>query len=96
MKRKLVFIIPALALIGFLLIKPPAIGSEDKTVVVTPTSTSTPIPNPKLRDFDDEGREPAHFGDEDDEHHGRHHDDRGDHHEDGEDDLEKDSDHQDD
>lgn len=102
MKRRLVFIIPILAIIGFLLIKPPAIGSERKTVVVTPTSTSTPIPEPKLRDFDDEGKEPAHFGDDDNDHgrkhHGdneddRDHEDHGDHEDEG---LEEDSKHKDD
>lgn len=77
MKSKLIFIIPALALVGFLAIKPPAIGSEKKDVVITPTSTSAPVTQPKLRDFDDDGNGPRHFGDDDDDHedreHGRHH-----------------------
>ena len=64
MKKKLVFVIPALLLIGFLAIKPPAVGSENKEqVIVTPTSTttSTPLPKPQLRDFDDDGNGPEHF-----------------------------------
>lgn len=66
MKQKLVFIVPIFALLGFLAIKPPAIGSEQKSVVVTPTSTSTPLSQPKLRDFDDDGNGPRHFGDDED------------------------------
>ena len=99
MKKKLVFIIPALALIGFLAIKPPAIGSQNKeTVIVTPTSTttSTPIPKPQLRDFDDDGNGPEHFphkeGDEDGDlggHHDKHH---GDDFEGQNDDLDEDGD----
>ena len=45
MKKKLVFIIPALLLLGFLAIKPPAIGSEKGDVIVTPeaiTSKASP------------------------------------------------------
>ena len=62
MKKRLVFIIPILILLGFLAIKPPAIGSEKKEVVVTPTSTttSTPTAKPNLRDFGDDGSGPAH------------------------------------
>ena len=65
MKKRLKFIIPILILLGFLAVKPPAIGSEKKQVVVTPTSTttSTPLAKPNLRDFGDDGREPAHHGD---------------------------------
>ena len=75
MKRKLIFLIPALLLFGFLAIKPPAIGSDTEQVVVTPTSTTTALPKPKLRDFDDEGHGPKHFRDHDrddrDDHEGR-------------------------
>ena len=62
MKKRLVFIIPLLVLLGFLVIKPPAIGSETKQVVVTPTSTttSTPTSKPNLRDFGDDGQGPQH------------------------------------
>lgn len=62
MKKRLVFIIPILLLLGFLAIKPPAIGSETKQVVVTPTSTttSTPVAKPNLRDFGDDGQGPKH------------------------------------
>lgn len=90
MKKKLIFIIPILALLGFLAIKPPAVGSEKKQVVITPTSTSTPLSKPNLRDFGDDGRGPAHrdfdgdgrtpppHGDDeglfDDHHYGRHDD----------------------
>ena len=52
MKKKLVFIIPALLLLGFLAIKPPAIGSEKGDVIVTPEATVTPSTKPKLRDFE--------------------------------------------
>ena len=88
MKKKLVFILPALLLLGFLAIKPPAIGSEKGDVIVTPEATVTPSTKPKLRDFDDEGKRPDHFddhigghtgddfGDDDGGHHDRpHHDD---------------------
>ena len=60
MKKRLIFIIPLLILLGFLAIKPPALGSEKKQVVVTPTSTSTPLSKPNLRDFGDDGKGPAH------------------------------------
>lgn len=60
MKRRLAFIVPALLLLGFLAIKPPAIGSQSETVVVTPTSTTTQASKPHLRDFDDDGNEPEH------------------------------------
>ena len=62
MKKRLVFIIPILILLGFLAFKPPAIGSETKQVVVTPTSTTTsaPIAKPNLRDFGDDGEGPTH------------------------------------
>ena len=70
MKKRLIFIIPILILLGFLAVKPPAIGSEKKQVVVTPTSTttSTPLAKPNLRDFGDDGSGPAHrgFGDDGD------------------------------
>ena len=69
MKKKLLFIIPAALLIGFLLIKPPAIGKEKGDVIVTPQTTITPSAKPNLRDFDDEGRRPEHFED-----HARNHD----------------------
>ena len=94
MKKKLIFIIPILALLGFLAIKPPAIGSEKKNLVVTPSSTSTPLSQPKLRDFDDDGNGPAHFGDRDDKgERGEHGDDRyRDRHRDGEDSHEGDDD----
>ena len=61
MKTKLIFIIPTLLLLGFLAIKPPAIGNESNQVVVTPTSTATKPSQPLLRDFDDDGREPPHL-----------------------------------
>lgn len=60
MKKRLIFIIPLLILLGFLAIKPPALGSERKQVIVTPTSTSTPLSKPNLRDFGDDGNGPAH------------------------------------
>ena len=102
MRRKLALILPAILLLGFLAIKPPAIGSETNQVVVTPEATITPTPKPQLRDFDDEGNEPEHYGDRhhgddhedqygnDDENEDDHGDDHGDHHEDDE--LEEDSD----
>ncbi|MBU3646428.1 MAG: hypothetical protein FGM49_06450 [Candidatus Nanopelagicaceae bacterium] len=79
MKKKLIFIVPILALIGFLAIKPPAIGSETGKVVVTPEATITPGVQPHIRDFDDDGNGPRHEdydddGDEGDNHHERHHD----------------------
>ncbi|MFM1967551.1 MAG: hypothetical protein RL590_408 [Actinomycetota bacterium] len=96
MKKRLVFVIPALLLIGFLAIKPPAIGKEQGDVVVTPEATYTPAAKPHLRDFDDEGNEPAHFDEredrehhddyEDEDHEGReHHDDHDDEYESDED-----------
>ena len=63
MKKKLLFIVPAALLIGFLAIKPPAIGKEKGAVIVTPQTTITPSAKPNLRDFDHEGREPEHFND---------------------------------
>ena len=86
MKKKLVFIIPALLLLGFLAIKPPAIGSEKGDVIVTPEATVTPSTKPKLSDFDDEGKRPDHFddhignhfGDDDGGHHHRPHHDEND------------------
>ena len=78
MKKKLVFIIPALLLLGFLAIKPPAIGSEKGDVIVTPEATVTPATKPQLRDFDDEGKRPDHFedhfGDDGGDHPRPHHD----------------------
>lgn len=79
MKKKLIFIVPILALVGFLAIKPPAIGSETGKVVVTPEATITPGVQPHVRDFDDDGHGPRHEdydddGDEGDDHHERHHD----------------------
>jgi hypothetical protein len=76
MKKRLVFIIPALLLLGFLAFKPPAIGSEKGNVIVTPEATVTPSTKPKLRDFDDEGKRPDHFEDhfdDDDSDHPRPH-----------------------
>lgn len=55
MKSKLVFVLPTLLLVGFLAIKPPAIGNTQNQPVVTPTSTTTPDEKPNLRDFDDDG-----------------------------------------
>lgn len=63
MKRKLIFLIPVTLLLGFLALKPPAIGSEKGEVIVTPEATVTPSSKPKLRDFDDDGTEPEHFED---------------------------------
>lgn len=60
MKRKLIFIIPIIALLGFLAIKPPAVGQQKEEVIVTPEATITSVPKPHIRDFDDEGREPRH------------------------------------
>ena len=93
MKKKLIFIIPALALLGFLLIKPPAVGSEQKQVVVTPTSTTTatPVAKPNLRDFDNDGNGPDHHDDMDD-HHGLFGDDHHDGLHDGHDDDHHDDD----
>ena len=55
MKSKLVFVFPTLLLVGFLAIKPPAIGKTQNQPVITPTSTTTPDQKPNLRDFDDDG-----------------------------------------
>ena len=89
MKKKLIFVVPILALVGFLAIKPPAIGSETGKVVVTPEATITPGVQPHIRDFDDDGHGPRHEDydddgdvrkphnedkDEADDHHERHHD----------------------
>ena len=63
MKRRLLFIIPAVLLLGFLALKPPAIGSEKGDVIVTPEATVTPSAKPQLRDFDNDGRGPEHFDD---------------------------------
>ncbi len=96
MKKKLVFIIPALLLLGFLAIKPPAIGSEKGDVIVTPEATVTPSTKPKLRDFDDEGKRPDHFDDHIGGHTGDHFgDDDGNHdrpHHEDHDELDEDSD----
>ena len=69
MKSKLIFIIPSFALIGFLAIKPPAIGNSIGEVIVTPDATITPAAQPNLRDFDDEGHGPDHedYDDDDDD-----------------------------
>lgn len=63
------FILPSLALIGFLAIKPPAIGNQTGAVIVTPDATITPAAQPNLRDFDDEGNGPDHddYDDDDDD-----------------------------
>ena len=68
MKSKIIFILPSLALIGFLSIKPPAIGSSSGEVIVTPNATITPAAQPNLRDFDDDGNGPDHedYDDDDD------------------------------
>ena len=63
MKRKLIFLIPVALLLGFLALKPPAIGSEKGEVIVTPEATVTPSVKPQWRDFDDDGVEPEHFDD---------------------------------
>lgn len=63
MKQKLIFLIPAILLLGFLAFKPPAIGSEKGDVIVTPEATVTPSTKPQLRDFDGDGDEPEHFED---------------------------------
>ena len=91
MKKRLVFLVPALLLIGFLAIKPPAIGKEQGDVVVTPEVTYTPAAKPHLRDFDDEGNEPAHF----DEHEGREPHEGREHHDDHDDEYESDEDSED-
>ena len=101
MKRKLVFLIPVALLLGFLALKPPAIGSEKGEVIVTPEATVTPSVKPQLRDFDDDGVGPEHFEDhrkhEQGENRKPHHGEDG---EDGEDDhhrdLEEDSHDEDD
>ena len=49
-----------MALVGFLAIKPPAIGGQTGEVIVTPDATITPAAQPNLRDFDDEGNGPDH------------------------------------
>jgi hypothetical protein len=86
-KKKLAFLIPITLLLGFLAVKPPAIGSEKGDVIVTPEATVTPSTKPQLRDFDEDGVEPEHFDD-----HRKH--DGFEHHDD--DDLDKDSRHEDD
>lgn len=98
MKRKLIFLIPVALLLGFLAIKPPAIGSEKGEVIVTPEATVTPSNKPKLRDFDDDGTEPEHFEDhrkhEESEHHksGELDDGEDDHHEEDHHDGDRESD----
>lgn len=69
MKSKLIFILPGLALVGFLAIKPPVIGSQTGEVIVTPDATITPAAQPNLRDFDDDGKGPDHddYDDDDDD-----------------------------
>jgi hypothetical protein len=69
MKSKFIFILPSLALIGFLAIKPPAIGNSTGEVIVTPDATITPAAQPNLRDFDDDGNGPEHddYDDDDDD-----------------------------
>lgn len=62
MRKKFAFLI-SIALLGFLALKPPAIGSEKGQVIVTPEVTVTPSTKPHLRDFDDEGDGPKHFED---------------------------------
>ena len=98
MRKKLTFLIPIALLLGFLALKPPAIGSEKGEVIVTPEATVTPSLKPQLRDFDEDGVEPDHFED-----HRKHREDG--HHEDGDgehgrdhhdDDLDEDSSHEDD
>ena len=95
MKRRLLFIIPAVLLLGFLALKPPAIGSEKGDVIVTPEATVTPSTKPQLRDFDNDGRGPEHFDDhmrDDDRDHKRpphdslHNEDGDNHHDDSEED----------
>ena len=85
MKKKLLFIVPILALVGFLAIKPPAIGSETGKVVVTPEATITPGVQPHIRDFDDDGNGPRHEDYDVDgdfrKHHNEDGDEDGDHHE---------------
>lgn len=87
MKKKLLFIVPILALVGFLAIKPPAIGSETGKVVVTPEATITPGVQPHIRDFDDDGHGPRHEDYDDDGDFRKHNndddgsDEDGDHHE---------------
>ena len=103
MKSKLIFIIPIFALLGFLAIKPPAVGQQKEEVIVTPEATITSVPKPHIRDFDDEGGEPRHHEesginedeeyeyDEDDEE-GEHHEDHGSHHDDDDDESDEDDD----
>ena len=85
MKKKLIFVVPILALVGFLAIKPPAIGSETGKVVVTPEATITPGVQPHIRDFDDDGHGPRHEDYDDDgdfrKHHDEDRDEADDHHE---------------
>ena len=85
MKKKMIFIVPILALVGFLAIKPPAIGSETGKVVVTPEATITPGVQPHIRDFDDDGHGPRHEDYDDDgdfrKHHDEDRDEADDHHE---------------
>ena len=87
MKKKMIFIVPILALVGFLAIKPPAIGSETGKVVVTPEATITPGVQPHIRDFDDDGNGPRHEDYDDDndgdfrKHHDEDRDEADDHHE---------------
>ena len=96
MKKKLIFIVPILALVGFLAIKPPAIGSETGKVVVTPEATITPGVQPHIRDFDDDGNGPRHEDYDDDgdfrKHHNEDGDEDGDHHEKHDDEHESDED----
>ena len=101
MKRRISFLIPIALLLGFLALKPPAIGSEKGEVIVTPEATVTPLTKPQLRDFDDEGTEPEHFEDhrkgEEADHQGlSHHDEDGEEHKDHHHDDEEDFDEEDD
>ncbi|MFM8752310.1 MAG: hypothetical protein ACKOEB_03840 [Actinomycetota bacterium] len=94
MKKKLAFLIPITLLLGFLAVKPPAIGSEKGDVIVTPEATVTPSTKPQLRDFDEDGVEPEHFDDHRKHDGFEHRDDHGrDHHDE---DLDEDSRHEDD
>lgn len=98
MKRKVIFLIPLALLLGFLALKPPAIGSEKGQVIVTPEATVTPSAKPKLQDFDDDGVGPEHFEDHRKHEAGEHHKSGGfdgDHRERGNHDgLDEDSDHE--
>jgi hypothetical protein len=110
MKQRLVFILPSILLLAFLAFKPPAVGTEQGEVIVTPEATVSPLVKPHIRDFEDDEDGPEHFDDHrdrtlgepgdhmknGDEHHERPPHDEEHSDDDWDDDLDEDSDDEDD